>query len=373
MAAYRSGQYRHYGADGHCSTSGAADAHDAHGSTVEAIPEADETSTSSSTRAAISQGSDGTAAGVISQRQLSSDLRAPGSRQAHSSCSSSDPVVPPLNAARASPSGAHFAMGFPATHARKHSSGSGGSGRSSGSGGNVGGRTEAISVFVGSWNMGDAVAPASLDGWLPRDAAHDIYAIATQECSDEHWLMALDSHLGPSYVRVAERRMGGLTLIVFTHRRHATKISGVETSFTPTGVLGVGTNKGAVALAFCIRGVRLCVVNAHLAAHQDKLLQRNMHVQEITKHLRLGTTAVELPLQYHTIWAGDLNYRVDETRGEVLRLIDAEQWHALYSRDQLAQELAAERVLFGFTEAPLTFPPTYKYARVAVRAPRATS
>ena len=105
--------------------------------------------------------------------------------------------------------------------------------------------------------------------------------------------------------------MGGLTLIVFTHRRHATKISGVETSFTPTGAFGVGTNKGAVALAFCIRGVRLCVVNAHLAAHQDKLLQRNQHVQEITKHLRLGTTVLELPLQYHTIWCGDLNYRID--------------------------------------------------------------
>ena len=114
-------------------------------------------------------------------------------------------------------------------------------------------------------------------------------------------------------------RPAGLSLVVCAHRRHATKISGVETSFTPTGVLGVGTNKGAVALAFCMRGVRLCVVNAHLAAHQNQLLQRNMHVQEITKHLRLGTTSLELPLQYHTIWCGDLNYRIDEARTEVCR------------------------------------------------------
>ena len=222
-------------------------------------------------------------------------------------------------------------------------------------------RTESISVFVGSWNMGDAVAPAALDAWLSKDDTHDVYAIATQECGDEHWMMALDSHLGSSYVRVAERRMGGIALVVFTHRRHATKITGVETSFLPTGVLGVGTNKGAVALAFCLRGVRLCVVNAHLAAHQDKLLQRNKSVQEITRYMRLGVAPLELPLQFHTIWCGDLNYRIDAPRNEVLRLVGGEQWHRLYERDQLAQELAAERVLFGFNEARIAFPPTYKY------------
>ena len=264
-------------------------------------------------------------------------------------------IVPLLNAVRASPGAACDCFGSSMLRAPR--------GRW---------RTEPISIFVGSWNMGDAVAPAALDGWLPRGGGeHDIFAIATQECSDEHWPMALDSHLGSDYVRVAERRMGGIALIVFTHRRHATKINGVETSFTPTGVLGVGTNKGAVALAFCIRGVRVCVVNAHLAAHQDKLLERNRHVQEITKHLRLGTTTIELPLQYHTIWAGDLNYRISESRGEVVRLVEAQQWHELYARDQLAQELAADRVLFGFAEAtPLAFPPTYKYVRVLPAAHR---
>ena len=226
-------------------------------------------------------------------------------------------------------------------------------------------RTETISIFVGTWNMGDAVTPASLEMWISKEEGHDIYAIATQECSDEHWMMALDSHLGSSFVRIAERRMGGIALVVFTHRRHATKVTGVETSFVPTGVLGVGTNKGAVALAFCIRGVRFCVVNAHLAAHQDKLLQRNKSVQEIAKHLRLGVTSLELPLQYHCIFCGDLNYRIDTPRAEVLRLVEDDQWHQLFEHDQLAQELVAERVLFGFTEAPIRFPPTYKYVRLA--------
>jgi len=110
-------------------------------------------------------------------------------------------------------------------------------------------QTEPLSLFVGTWNMGDSVPPPALEGWIPREA-HDLYAVATQECSDEHWLAALDSHLGSSYVRITERRMGSIFLVVFTHRRHAAKISSVESSYIPTGVLGVGTNKGAVALAF---------------------------------------------------------------------------------------------------------------------------
>ena len=77
--------------------------------------------------------------------------------------------------------------------------------------------TEVLSLFVGSWNMGDAPAPASLDAWLPRDA-HDVYVVATQEGSDEHWPMAVESHLGSSYVKVSERRMGGIQLLLFTHR-----------------------------------------------------------------------------------------------------------------------------------------------------------
>ena len=60
---------------------------------------------------------------------------------------------------------------------------------------------------------------------------------------------------------------------------HAAKISHVETSFLPTGVLGVGTNKGAVALALSLREARLCVVNCHLAAHHEKLLQARNSAQ----------------------------------------------------------------------------------------------
>ena len=54
---------------------------------------------------------------------------------------------------------------------------------------------------------------------------------------------ALSQHLGISYVRVADRSMGQIKLVVFIHRRHAHALSSVETSYVPTGVLGIGKNK----------------------------------------------------------------------------------------------------------------------------------
>ena len=56
----------------------------------------------------------------------------------------------------------------------------------------------------------------------------------------------------------------------------------------PTGVGGVGTNKGGVALSFRVCSTHLCFVNAHLAAHQEKTPQRNAHVLEIQRFLKVG-------------------------------------------------------------------------------------
>ena len=199
-------------------------------------------------------------------------------------------------------------------------------------------RTEVLTLLVGTWNMGDSTAPPNLEAWLPRDA-YDLYAVATQECPDEHWPLAVESHLGSNYVRVTERRMGGIVLLLFTHRKHASKISSVETSFTPTGVLGVGTNKGAVGLSLSIRSLRICIVNAHLAAHQEKLLQRNLHVQEICRHLRLGLTALDISNQFHTVWCGDLNYRIDREREQVIQHVRTRAYKLLYAHDQLQAEM----------------------------------
>ena len=141
-----------------------------------------------------------------------------------------------------------------------------------------------LKIWVGTWNMGNAQPEYDkLDGWMEsKRRYHDVYAVGVQECSSEEWIEmlsqvprgstphpraphaashahpasvhlvilralplppALSQHLGISYVRVADRSMGQIKLVVFIHRRHAHALSSVETSYVPTGVLGIGKNK----------------------------------------------------------------------------------------------------------------------------------
>jgi len=59
---------------------------------------------------------------------------------------------------------------------------------------------------------------------------------------------------------------------------------------------------------------------------------------------------------------GDLNYRIDGSKGDIEALVAAGDWAALQSRDQLLQQQQMRPDVFQpFREAPLLFAPTYKY------------
>lgn len=61
-------------------------------------------------------------------------------------------------------------------------------------------------------------------------------------------------------------------------------------------------------------------------------------------------------------WFGDLNYRITAVPADVVKeLIKAGKYVSLVPADQLAEERAAGNVFVDFSEAPINFPPTYKY------------
>ncbi|KAI8838349.1 Endonuclease/exonuclease/phosphatase [Chytridium lagenaria] len=60
-------------------------------------------------------------------------------------------------------------------------------------------------------------------------------------------------------------------------------------------------------------------------------------------------------------WFGDLNYRINGTRPLVEALIDQNRFEVLQSNDQLRLEMKKGNAFIGFTEAPVRFPPTYKF------------
>ncbi|KJR82753.1 PI phosphatase group protein [Sporothrix schenckii 1099-18] len=60
--------------------------------------------------------------------------------------------------------------------------------------------------------------------------------------------------------------------------------------------------------------------------------------------------------------AGDLNYRIGDTRPPAdAEFPTASTWSKFLERDQLTEERLAGRTLHGMSEAPIAFPPTYKY------------
>ena len=150
----------------------------------------------------------------------------------------------------------------------------------------------------------------------------------------------------------------------------------------------MGHNKGAVAVALRLLGHPVLFVNSHLAAGGGGLAKkgkaikgakylrrRNADVREVMANLmfnRKGAGAlqdVEAVAQYSTFWLGDLNYRFDGLdRARALALCRAGDWPRLYARhDQLRRAMAAREVFYGFHEAPVRCPPTYKYVPCEAR------
>lgn len=100
--------------------------------------------------------------------------------------------------------------------------------------------------------------------------------------------------------------MQGLLLVVFAKRKHVIHLREVETEYTRTGLAGLWVgqvlicsenvyftsllqgNKGAVSIRFNAYGSTVCVVNAHLAAHDNKLDERIEDYNSIVKDMKFN-------------------------------------------------------------------------------------
>ena len=135
-----------------------------------------------------------------------------------------------------------------------------------------------------------------------------------------------------------------------------------------TGVGGVMGNKGGVGISFKLYETSLCFVGSHLAAHQNKIENRNDDYLTIVKGLtpllyQLNSQSIDITNQFdHIFWFGDLNYRIDLSREEVLKVIAEKNWNYLLKRDQLIRQMNEKTCFVGFDEETIVFRPTYKYA-----------
>ena len=220
-----------------------------------------------------------------------------------------------------------------------------------------------------------------------------------------------------SYVNLIQDHTGMTALMIFARADIVDQVAWIDTAHVGFGVQEMG-NKGAVGarLGYVANGdssktVDLTFVAAHLAPMEDALEQRNLDWQSIVERLvfsKQDTTSKKLeqsrseestalltedssqpsdtsrqdlfvPNAYLFL-AGDLNYRTSNTsplKEDVMRFpqrdVDRENpahYSHLLKEDQLMREMRHGRCFHGLSEAPIDFPPTYKYSDTACRVAR---
>lgn len=270
-------------------------------------------------------------------------------------------------------------------------------------------------VCIGTWNVGNKAPPVSeqFDQWFKPDM--DIYVIGVQECkysmpkekegkkgspgkkgdeskeeekddddeiSDASWNNTLDGFFlnldgKDSYRMLVKERLSEIKIHCYVRTELIDQIHHIGHCTEATGIGGVIGNKGGTAIAFYIGTMSFCFINTHMAAHQEKTAQRNNDFKSVVKGIRniSGEHGDALHHYHHVFWMGDLNYRLDygdqgdkrtpdlDQFDEMVQMITDEKYEELFQYDQLAREMNACRVFFGFQEGVYNFKPTFKRKR----------
>ena len=192
-----------------------------------------------------------------------------------------------------------------------------------------------------------------------------------------------------------EKYMVGLLVIVFVKESLYSDIKDIRSSSLGCGLANLG-NKGGVCIRMTVFDSSICFVCTHLAAHREKVKERNADYKKIYEAILFSssdsfnapprtdyedfaasdlvtrpkygaekTVDTDLFIKDHDFifWFGDLNYRINEdlTTDQVFQLCAEKNWKTLQEKDQLNIERAKKNVFHHFHEGITNFQPTYKY------------
>ncbi|XP_040204870.1 phosphatidylinositol 3,4,5-trisphosphate 5-phosphatase 1 isoform X1 [Rana temporaria] len=245
-----------------------------------------------------------------------------------------------------------------------------------------------LSIFTGTWNMGDAHPPKDITSWFlckgqgkTRDETadyieHDIYVIGTQEdpLNEKEWveilLRSLNEITTADYKLITIQTLWNIRIVILAKQEHAHRISHVCTNSVKTGIANTLGNKGAVGASFVFNGTSFGFINSHLTSGSEKKLRRKQNYFNILRFLIMGDKKL-IPFNLshrftHLFWLGDLNYRVQLPNNEaenIVQKIKQQQYQELLVFDQLNMERIESRVFLHFQEEDISFPPTYRFER----------
>jgi len=213
----------------------------------------------------------------------------------------------------------------------------------------------------------------------------------------DHLKRCIDRYMGlkVQYTELHTSNLIGLFSCIFVRQNERGNIQNLSASEVKCGLKGHYGNKvwscyrlrdpmlncyqGALITRFKLDDSSLCFVNCHLAAGQTSTAHRNYDIASILEAESLpiernpdvraslfvgGGDGTQILDHEICILNGDLNYRIDAMpRDTVVNFIKKNELGKLLERDQLM--VSRRRVsgfrLSPFTEAAITFAPTYKY------------
>lgn len=185
------------------------------------------------------------------------------------------------------------------------------------------------------------------------------------------WMRNPPDQLGP-YALVIKERLMGCYSAVYVWRGCIDRVHGASAHVVTSGLLaGRMGNKGGIGISLKLGSTRLLFINAHLAAHPNRLDTRIANIQKIKSEMKVDTFLPpddpdidknDVTRNFdHCFWCGDLNFRIDITRKHADWLLQNHSYDDALEFDQLRKLLREGSALSGFHEAPIDFPPTYKY------------
>ncbi|ANZ77981.1 BA75_05085T0 [Komagataella pastoris] len=241
-----------------------------------------------------------------------------------------------------------------------------------------------IKIFTGSYNLGGTAYADDFTDWLfPEEnggvaVAPDVVILGFQEVVEltasnilnsdssksHYWSEEIKTQLNKisssRYILLRSEQMTSLLLLFFIKEDKMPKVTQVEGCSKKTGLGGITANKGAVALRFSFGSTTFCLLNSHLAAGLNSVVERNNDFTTISQGIRFSRNKT---IYDHdcVIWLGDLNYRVALPNELVRSSALNGAYGELLIEDQLKNEMVRKGAFADFNEMKINFLPTYKY------------
>ncbi|KAL1623586.1 Inositol-1,4,5-trisphosphate 5-phosphatase 1 [Neofusicoccum ribis] len=238
---------------------------------------------------------------------------------------------------------------------------------------NLNGKTEGINSDLSPW-LTPPVDPSQQFPEIVAVGFQEIVELSPQQIMStdparrQKWEAAVKRTLNDhaqrngqeEYVSLRGGQLVGASLSVFVKASILKYIKNVEGSLKKTGMSGMAGNKGAVAIRMEYANTSICFVTAHLAAGFANYDERNRDYRTISHGLRFQRNR---SIEDHdtVIWLGDFNYRIGLNNEKVRKLVEVGDFETLYENDQLNLQMVAGLTFPFYSEARITFPPTYKY------------